>query len=279
MVGAFQRIIFALSTLSLLSSIASAESVLLKEADIVSVTVFDEESLSGVFTIGPEGTLVLPLLGSLPAIGRAADDLAGDIEARLEADYIRDAQVVVSLSKASELPPQLVTVIGQVAAPGRVPFEAEASMDLFTAVASAGGLVERSNRSNLELKRREGDDLKTYRLSIDSDRNFSLQDGDTVIVHAIEEIEEKVETITVIGEVKDPGAIQIDPEEPFDLITAIAVAGGFTTIARPTKVVVRRRDGKSVKTFEFNVLKMQKDQSAPFFLLPNDTVFVPESIF
>lgn len=268
-----------MTVLSLLGSTVSAESVLLKEADIVSVTVFDEDSLSGVFTIGPEGTLVLPLLGSLPAIGRSAEELAGDVEARLEADYIRDAQVVVALSKASELPPQLVTVIGQVAAPGRVPFEAGASMDLFTAVASAGGLVERSNRYNLELKRREGDDLKTYRLSIDSDRNFSLQDGDTVIVHAMEEVEEKVETITVIGEVKDPGAIQIDPEEPFDLITAIAVAGGFTTIARPTKVVVRRRDGESVKTFELNVLKMQKDQSAPFFLLPNDTVFVPESIF
>ena len=267
-----------MTVLSLLGSTVSAESVLLKEADIVSVTVFDEDSLSGVFTIGPEGTLVLPLLGSLPAIGRSAEELAGDVEARLEADYIRDAQVVVALSKASELPPQLVTVIGQVAAPGRVPFEAGASMDLFTAVASAGGLVERSNRYNLELKR-GGDDLKTYRLSIDSDRNFSLQDGDTVIVHAMEEVEEKVETITVIGEVKDPGAIQIDPEEPFDLITAIAVAGGFTTIARPTKVVVRRRDGESVKTFELTVLKMQKDQSAPFFLLPNDTVFVPESIF
>ncbi|NRB73724.1 MAG: polysaccharide biosynthesis/export family protein [Verrucomicrobiales bacterium] len=263
----------------MVSEAVFAESVLLKEADIVSVTVFNEETLSGVFTIGPEGNLVLPLLGGIPAIGRSADELAGEVESLLESKYIRDAQVVVALSKASELPPQLITVIGQVAAPGRVPFEAGESMDLFTAVASAGGLVERSNRYNLELKRREGDDLKTYRLSIDSDRNFSLRDGDTVIVHAMEEVEERVETITVIGEVKDPGAIQINPDEPFDLITAIAVAGGFTTIARPTKVVVRRRDGESVKTFELNVLKMQKDQSAPFFLLPNDTVFVPESIF
>ena len=65
----------------------------------------------------------------------------------------------------------------------------------------------------------------------------------------------------------------------FALITAIAVAGGFTNIARPSKVVVRRREGEAVKTFEFNVTKMQRDQSASFFLLPNDTVFVPESIF
>ena len=275
----FRRLLLTVGCAMMVYEAVFAESVLLKEADIVSVPVFNEETLSGVFTIGPEGNLVLPLLGGIPAIGRSADELAGEVESLLESKYIRDAQVVVALSKASELPPQLITVIGQVAAPGRVPFEAGESMDLFTAVASAGVFVERSNRYNLELKRREGDDLKTYRLSIDSDRNFSLRDGDTVIVHAMEEVEERVETITVIGEVKDPGAIQINPDEPFDLITAIAVAGGFTTIARRTKVVVRRRDGESVKTFELNVLKMQKDQSAPFFLLPNDTVFVPESIF
>ncbi len=277
--GFIQRVFNCAAVLALMGGTVFADAVLLKEADIVSVTVFDEESLSGVFSIGPEGTLVLPLLGSIPAIGRSADELASEVEGRLEAEYIRDAQVVVALSKASELPPQLVTVIGQVAAPGRVPFEAGTTIDLFTAVASAGGLAERANRYNLELKRREGDDLKTYRLSIDSDRNHQLRDGDTIIVHAMEEVEEKIETITVIGEVKDPGAIQIDPDEPFDLITAIAVAGGFTNIARPSKVVVRRRVDGSVKTFELNVLKMQKDQSAPFFLLPNDTVFVPESIF
>jgi polysaccharide export outer membrane protein len=274
-----KKLALSAAALFLWGSAVLGESVQLKESDVVSVTVFNEESLSGVFTIGPEGTLVLPLLGSIPAIGRAADELAGDVESRLERDFIRDAQVVVALAKAAELPPQLVTVIGQVAAPGRVPFDAGVAMDLFTAVASAGGMAERGNPYNLELKRREGDDLKTYRLSIDSDRNYQLRDGDTIIVHAMEEVEEKIETITVIGEVKDPGAIQIDPEEPFDLITAIAVAGGFTNIARPSKVVVRRRNGEAVKTFEFNVLKMQKDQSSPFFLLPNDTVFVPESIF
>ena len=118
-----KKLALSLAALFLWGSAVLGESVQLKESDVVSVTVFNEESLSGVFTIGPEGTLVLPLLGSIPAIGRAADELAGDVEARLEKDFIRDAQVVVALAKAAELPPQLVTVIGQVAAPGRVPFD------------------------------------------------------------------------------------------------------------------------------------------------------------
>tara|TARA_R110000850_G_scaffold8214_4_gene30571 strand:- start:3437 stop:4270 length:834 start_codon:yes stop_codon:yes gene_type:complete len=258
---------------------AQSEDVLLKEGDIVNVTVFGEPSISGVFTVGPNGTVALPLLGSVEAIGRSAADLGGEIEARLESSYIRDAQVVVALAKESELPPQTVTVIGQVTAPGRVPFEAGTSIDLFTAVSSAGGIAQFGNRHRIELKRREGEDLRTSILSIDNDRVYKLRDGDTLIVHALEEVVVKIETITVIGQVNNPGAIEMDPENPYDVITGIAIAGGFTRIARPSKVVVRRRTADGVQTFELDINKMQKSQSAPFMLQPNDTVAVPESIF
>lgn len=257
----------------------SAQEVTLKEADIVSVTVFDEESISGAFPVGPDGRVVMPLLGGITAIGRSPKDLAGEIESKLEKDYIRDAQVVVALAKESELPPQFITVIGQVAAPGRVPFEAGTSIDLFTAVASSGGLTERGNRHRIELKRRSGSDLTTRILSLESDRVYPLREGDTIIIHALEEVEEKIATLTVIGQVQNPGAIEMDPDDPYDILTGIAIAGGFTTIANPSKVVVRRLEDGRVKTFEVNVRKMQRDQTAPFMLRENDTVFVSESIF
>ena len=63
------------------------------------------------------------------------------------------------------------------------------------------------------------------------------------------------------------------------LIGAIAIAGGFTDLARPSKVVVRRITDDGVKAFEINVSKMQRDQTNPFMLEPNDTVTVTESIF
>jgi len=255
----------------------ASQRVLLKEGDVVSVTVFNEGSLSGAFPVGPDGMVVLPLLGGIPAIGRTPKDLAVEIEGKLEAEYIRDAQVVAAMAKKAKLPPHTVTVIGQVAKPGRVPFEADSSIDLFTAIASVGGLAEGSNQNRIELKRRKDDDLQTSYLAIDEDRNFKLRKGDTIIVHAL-----KVERaqITVIGQVKRPGAIKMNPKEPFDIITAIAVAGGFTPIARPTKVVVRRRHSETdVETVELNITKMQRDQSAPFVLQANDTIFVPESIF
>ena len=71
----------------------------------------------------------------------------------------------------------------------------------------------------------------------------------------------------------------MDPEVPLDLIGAIARAGGFTDLARPSKVVVRRNTPQGIRTYEVNVSRMQKDQTQPFMLQPGDTVTVPESIF
>lgn len=266
----------------LLLSQTAAQDIVLKTGDIVSVNVFGEASLTGAFQVGPAGNIVFPLLGGIPAAGMPPGDLAAEIEKRLEADYIRDAQVAVAIAEEAELPPNTVTVIGQVSAPGQVPFKQGTSLDLFTAIASAGGLTERGNKSRIELKRRSGDDLSTQILNLETNRVLSLQDGDTLIVHAIPEMveeEEQVVTVTVIGEVKNPGQIPMNPENPLDLIGAIAIAGGFTDLARPSKVTVRRRTEAGVKTFELNVSRMQKDQSAPFLLAPDDTVSVPESFF
>jgi protein involved in polysaccharide export with SLBB domain len=258
------------------------ENLVLKPGDIVSVNVFAEPSLSGAFVVGPGGEIVFPLLGGVRAAGKSAESLGIDIKALLEADYIRSAQVAVAVAEEAKLAPHTVTVIGQVMRPGQVAFEQDATMDLFTAISTAGGLTERANRSRVELKRREGDDLRTQLLDLETHRVLKLRDKDTVIVHAMPEkeiVEKIIQTITVIGEVRSPGQIPLKDDQPIDIISAIAMAGGFTPTARPTKVYVRRPSEAGVQTHEVNVSKMQKDNTQPFMLQPNDTVTVPQSVF
>lgn len=252
--------------------------ILLKEEDIVSVSVFGEDSLSGGFQVGPEGTIVFPLLGTIEAVDLTPDQLEAEIEKRLEADYIRDAQVAVALAEEAEPPPNVVTVIGQVTSPGRIPWKVDESMDLFTAVASAGGLTERGDSKRIELKRKIGGDITTRTVDLEKDRVLPLRDEDTIVVQTIPR-EEEVATVTIIGEVGRPGRVPMDPEDPLDIISAIAIAGGFRNTARPSKVVVRRRIEGGTRTFEVNVSKMQKGEIEPFILAPDDTVSVPESIF
>lgn len=256
--------------------------VILKTDDIVGINVFGEESLSGAFRIGPDGAMVFPLLGSIPAAGKTAEALGSEIKSRLEQDYIRSAQVAVAITEEAKLAPNSVTVIGQVMRPGQVTFEQGTSLDLFTAISFAGGLAERADKGRIELKRREGDDLRTQILNLEGDRVTKLTDKDTLIVHALPEekkMEEVIQTVTVIGEVRTPGQIPMKKEQPLDIITAIAMAGGFTDVARPSRIFIRRVVDGSVQTFEVNVSKMQKDNSAPFMLLPDDTVTVPQSVF
>lgn len=259
------------------------ENLLLKPGDIVSVNVFGEPSLTGAFPVGPEGNIVFPLLGQIPAAGITSSSLGDDIRARLEQDYIRSAQVSVAIAQEAKLAPHAVTVIGQVMRPGQVAFEQGSPMDLFTAISTAGGLTEQANKSRIELKRREGGDLRSRTLDLEGDRVLKLFDKDTVIVHALPpkvEIEKVPLTVTVIGEVKTPGQVVVKDGQPIDIISAIAMAGGFTAVARPSKVYVRRpTPGGDVQTFEVNVSKMQKDNSQPFMLQPNDTVTVPQSVF
>lgn len=255
----------------------------LKAGDIVSINVFGEPSLTGAFPVGPAGDIVFPLLGSIPAAGLTAGGVGNEIKSRLEADYIRSAQVAVALAEEAKLAPNTITVIGQVMRPGQVAFEQGTSMDLFTAISSAGGLTERANRTRVELKRREGDDLRTRSLDLERDRVLPLLDKDTIIVHAKAETivaERVIQTVTVIGEVRTPGQVQLKEDQPLDIISAIAMAGGFTPTARPSRVFVRRpNESGGVETFEVNVSKMQKDNSEPFLLAPNDTVTVPQSVF
>jgi polysaccharide biosynthesis/export protein len=254
----------------------------LKPGDIISVNVFGEPSLTGAFPVGPGGEIVFPLLGGIPAAGVTAEALGIEIKSRLEADYIRSAQVSVAITQEAALAPNSITVIGQVMRPGQVGFEQGVTMDLFTAIATAGGLTERADRSRIELKRRDGSDLRTQNLNLESNRVMKLEDKDTLIVYALPEkiiAEEVINTVTVIGEVKTPGQVPMKKDQPLDIITAIAMAGGFTDVARPSKVFIRRSVDGEVKTFELNVSKMQKDNSSPFLLAPNDTVTVPQSVF
>ena len=85
---------------------------------------------------------------------------------------------------------------------------------------------------------------------------------------------------TVLGQVNNPGSYEIPDETSVDLLFAIARAGGFSRLAQPRKVVVRRMVNGREDTFNVDVEKMMKDSSVNrFVILSNDTISVPERFF
>ena len=92
----------------------SAESYILGPGDAVVVELLDVPEYSGVFTIGPDGTLYLPRLRSLVVEGLTVDELRYFLTQQFSA-YVRDPQVFVS---PAAYRPIRVYIGGEVARPG-----------------------------------------------------------------------------------------------------------------------------------------------------------------
>lgn len=78
---------------------------------------------------------------------------------------------------------------------------------------------------------------------------------------------------TVMGQVNKAGQIEFPPEGKLDLMAALASAGGFSKIANPSKVTVRRANGRK-ETYDTKKLPAN---GVPIY--PGDVIEVGESRF
>jgi len=80
--------------------------------DLIEISVFEVEELSKLkLRIPLRGTITLPLIGQIPAVGRSGIQLEDDIRARLQEKYIHDPQVSVFVHEHKS---QRISVIGAV---------------------------------------------------------------------------------------------------------------------------------------------------------------------
>ena len=86
--------------------------------------------------------------------------------------------------------------------------------------------------------------------------------------------------VTVLGEVQKPGQVEIPPEGGLDLLGAIALAGGYTRVADPSHVIVRRVINHQDRVLLVNAKRLSRDTTVPQFMVePGDRISVGESLF
>jgi polysaccharide export outer membrane protein len=84
---------------------------------------------------------------------------------------------------------------------------------------------------------------------------------------------------TILGEVQRPGTYEIQGESSLSLLQAIGLAGGYTRLSAPSKIIVERIQNGQKKVYNLNADSMSKDEKTkPFEILPNDTITVGESL-
>lgn len=81
--------------------------------------------------------------------------------------------------------------------------------------------------------------------------------------------------IYVVGKVAKPGPFMMDSE--LTVIQALAMAGGLTTFAGKSNILILRRQGGEQKTLEFNYSDLERGRNLEqnIVLIPGDTVIVP----
>jgi len=140
--------------------------------DQLTLRVYDQPQLSGVFNVDDSGMIDLPLLGLVPAAGHTPEGLAADIATDLRAkNLILAASVAVEISKYRPF-----YILGEVNAPGQYPYRPD--MTVLTAISIAGGFTYRAEQDYAGVTRDTGSGPAQYRASTFA----AVRPGDVITV-------------------------------------------------------------------------------------------------
>jgi protein involved in polysaccharide export with SLBB domain len=119
----------------------------LELGDRLTITVYDEPNLTGVYDINPGGFVEMPLIGSVQAIGHTPKDLEREIMSRYSAGkFLTEPKVTVVVVEYRPF-----YIFGEIAKPGAYPYRA--GLNVLTAVTEAGGLTYRGSKTTVLLQR------------------------------------------------------------------------------------------------------------------------------
>lgn len=236
--------------------------------DQLAIDVFGFPEFTGVKVVLPDGTIGMPLIGSLVASGKTTDELAQELTARLSALLV-DPVVTVSLTV---LRPVLVTVAGEVERPGPLQLRSLTTVNLTVggnniqgtptvsaALIEAGGVTSEADIRKIILRRYNSSgnsepieiNLWSAIASDDPPPDYILQDGDAIYVPRLDP-EDTLDRrlvvrssfapatvrVRVVGQVNNPGEVEVPPNST--LSSAVAIAGGPNGDANLDRVALVR---------------------------------------
>lgn len=211
----------------------AAAGYLLGPDDEVKIAVFGQPDLSTTTRIKPDGTVLLALIGPIPANGKSTTQLAQDIAAGYASGgYLTKPSVSVEVSNYVS---RFVTVLGNVPQAGNYPLDRPYTVA--SMLAKAGGSTKDGANAVILTPAEGGPPIRISLADMSAGANRPLKAGDTLFVP-------QAEKIYVYGQVQQPGAFSFAPGQSFR--QALALAGG-PTLAGSTKRIKVRRGGKEIQ--------------------------------
>jgi len=179
MLGSLLMVVAACeTTIPSASSSTPAERVIQQQAvgaytlgngDQLRITVFGQPDLSGQFEVDGSGSISMPLIGQVDALGLTTPQLESRIVEKLEGDYVLNPRV-----SAEVINYRPYYILGEVNRPGEYPYTS--GLTVVNAVAAAGGWTYRAQKKVVYIKSVDSLDEQAVELTTST----AVRPGDTI---------------------------------------------------------------------------------------------------
>ncbi|MFM7712047.1 MAG: polysaccharide biosynthesis/export family protein, partial [Microcystis sp.] len=212
---------------------AESKEYTLGEGDKVRVTIYQVADLSGDFLVLADGTLTLPLIGSVKVEGMTVTE-AGQTLAKRYTTYLKRPVVTVSVLTPR---PLQIAIAGEVNRPGTYTINPEQSQKtplLTEIIRQAGGVTTVADIGQVQIRRNLKGQEQLIQANLwqliqkgDTTQDISLRDGDSIVIPtkttlSVGEVNQLADAnfgldsdreinVTVVGEVYRPGSHRIVP--------------------------------------------------------------------
>jgi polysaccharide export outer membrane protein len=244
--------------------------------DVLDIRVFEMDQFNSTVRVSGDGSINLPLVGSIRVLGLVPEEAADRVAEKLQEEFVQDPQVSLFVREFNS---RKVSLLGAVARPAAYPLLGRRT--LLQLLAEAGGVT--ANADGVLYVFRDSWDGRRARLLVPLSEllvkgepgwDIWLLPGDVVSVPPKEFIK-----VSVLGAVGAPGIYELEEAEA-SLLQALASAGGLNQRGSKKGVEIKRRSdsGKQV-LLKGNVDDILSGIRPDIALQEGDVIYVNEKFF
>jgi len=247
--------------------------------DVLVLRVPQRQDLNRDMAVAADGTVTMPLVGSIEVGGLTAQEAETKIFQAMRRFYPSLAEIEVTLQASDS---QVIYVLGQVGRPGKYNFIQSPSV--WEAIREAGGPSGTASLDQVrivkDLAKGGGSRVVDVQHALEGgsvEKLPKLDPGDTVIIPEQEKSYTGASGVDVFGAVVKPGMYRLQARG--DLMSALLMAGGPTDRAALSEItIVRAKDDGTMQTIAVDFTQYLKngDVGANPTLRVGDSVSIPE---
>ncbi len=154
-------------------------------ADLLRITVYQEEDLGRKVRVSPEGIITFPLIGRMSVLGLSVAGAEEAMTKRLK-KFLINPQVSIFIEDYGN---KTIYVLGEVKKPGSYPLPTEAPLTVLEAITLAGGFTEyaKVDRTRIIRKGKKGKQTIDIEISAimkrgDKSKDLQLKPNDVVYI-------------------------------------------------------------------------------------------------